>query len=276
MQHLLDLLASIPNVVWSGLIASILTLSGVFLSNRSNTDRLLLQLKHDAAEKAKERTGALRRETYLRAAEELAKINAHISSLPQVDITKVNAAEGMQGFFTAAARLQLVAEPKTALLVNKLAARYAELVFTVMTNLVPVANAKSDIGIADDHYTKAQAEITRLLSEMAKQNETGAPNQDVFRALSRSFDYQSARADEHAKRRGEAWTRFNSASVSFHRAILTEIRDIGGQQIQVMVEIRRDLGLTGDLTEIEQFMKEQWIKMERRFDELLHALNKDA
>ena len=122
------LLQSIPAVIWSGVIASLLTLSGVFMSNLSNTNRLKLQLQHDEREKAKERTATLRREVYLRTVEELVRANAHLSGLPQLDITKTNLAEGLQGFASAAARLQLVAEPQTALLVNQLQADYSELV----------------------------------------------------------------------------------------------------------------------------------------------------
>src|SRR5262245_49382082 len=110
-------LSSIPDVVWSGVIASILTLSGVLVSNWSNTKRLLVQLKHDADENQKERVAGLRREVYLTAAEELTKASTYLGSLPQADLAKVNAAEGLQGFFVAATKLQLVAEPTTALLV---------------------------------------------------------------------------------------------------------------------------------------------------------------
>lgn len=73
-------LKSVPDVIWSGLLASFLTLGGVLLSNRGYTQRLRLQLDHDAAEKTKERTAILRRETYLRAAEELVRVNAYLAS----------------------------------------------------------------------------------------------------------------------------------------------------------------------------------------------------
>jgi hypothetical protein len=272
MQALLSLLQSVPDVVWSGIVASVLTLSGVLLSNRSNTHRLRIQLQHDAAEKAKERTATLRRETYLRAAEELVRLNAYFAGLPQVDISKINPSEWMQGFFTTAARLQLVAEPKTALLVNKLAAAYAELVFTVMTAIRPVADAKSDIGIADALYDKSQAEVNRLLAEITKQRESGQPNQEVVSALRQSFDFQQSQAAKFAADRSAAWTRFNAASALFQKTLLIEVRDLGMKQIPVMVEIRRDLGLTGDLSEIEAFMREQWKKMETKFNALLASL----
>lgn len=269
MPEFVALLKSIPDVVWSGLIASVLTLSGVLLSNRSNTLRLKMQLNHDATEKAKERIAVLRRETYLRAAEELVKINAYLASLPQVDLTKVNAGEGMQGFFVAAARLQLIAEPATSLLVNKLSARYSELAFTVMGKLLPVAKAKADINIADELYQKAQAEVSRLLSEISKQNESGRPDVNVYQALRSAFDFHQAQSQQYAGEHSEAWKQFNALSFDFQRCLLQEIKEIGGEQIPVMVEIRRDLGLTGDLVEIEAFMKDQWKKMESRLDALL-------
>lgn len=272
MQTLLALIQSIPEVVWSGIVASVLTFSGVLLSNRSNTERLKIQLQHDSIEKSKERTATLRRETYLRAAEEMVRLNAYLAGLPQVDITKANPTEGMQGFFTSAARLQLVAEPKTALLVNKLAAAYAELILTVMIAIRPVADARSDISIADALYDKSQIEITRLLAEMARQRESGQPNEDVVKALRTSFDFQLAQSEKFATDRSDGWARFNSASVSFQRTLLTEIRDIGLRQIPVMVEIRRDLGLTGDLSEIEAVMREQWKVMEQRFNILLATM----
>jgi len=118
MIDLIAFLKSIPDVIWSGLIASMLTLGGVLISNGSNTNRLKLQLQHDANEKTKERTATLRREVYLRAAEELVKANAHLATLPQLDLSKTNLGDGLQGFFSATARLQLIAEPKTALLVS--------------------------------------------------------------------------------------------------------------------------------------------------------------
>lgn len=272
MNMLLAALHSIPDVIWSGIIASFLTFGGVLVSNRSNTNRLLLQLKHDAAEKAKERIAALRRDVYLRTVEELVKTNSHLANLPQMDISKVNLGDGLQGFFSSAARLQLVAEPPTALLVNKLVGRYGELVFELMTHLLPASKAKSDIQIADDLYSKAQVQVNRILSEMAKLNETGNPDSSAFQALQTSFDFQQSQSEKYAGERGEAWTRFNIGNLAFQRFLLTQLRDIGSEQIPVLIEIRRDLGLTGDVQQMEEQMRLQWHRMEEKFNVLIASL----
>src|SRR5262245_53109824 len=77
-MSVLDLLKFIPDVVWSGIIASLLTLSGVLISNKSNTARLRMQLNHDAEQKERDRKATIRREVYIRAAEELVKANTHL------------------------------------------------------------------------------------------------------------------------------------------------------------------------------------------------------
>lgn len=152
MALLISLLASIPGVIWSGVVGAALALCGVLVSNRGNTARLRIQLDHDAREKGKERTAALRRDVYQRVVEELVKANVHLAGLPSLDPTKVNIGEGLQGFFSTAARLQLVAEPKTALLMNTLVSEYGELLIDLMAELMPVHAAQSDIQIADRQY----------------------------------------------------------------------------------------------------------------------------
>jgi hypothetical protein len=75
----------VPDVVWSGLLASAVTLGGVFLSNASNNKRLKIQLKHDEQQKANERISTLRRPVYIECVGELVKLMQRISSLPDID-----------------------------------------------------------------------------------------------------------------------------------------------------------------------------------------------
>ena len=269
MSAIAALLAFIPSTVWSGIIGAILALSGVLLSNRGNTARLRIQLQHDAAEKARERTAALRRDVYLRAIEELVKANAHLAGLPNLDPTKINISDGLQGFFAAAARLQLVAEPKTALLVNKLVGEYGEMLFELLALLRPAHEAKTDIQISDHHYTLAQAEVARVLGEMAKLNETGKPDPATFQALQSSFEFQNRQSKKFATERGDAWARFNAANIAFQCGLFGKLRDLSSRQVPVMIELRRDLGLDCELDELAEQMRWQMQRMEERFNALI-------
>ena len=274
MCEIFALFHSIHDVIWSGILASILTLSGVLISNRSSTTRLRIQLDHDAIEKAKERTAILRRETYLTAVEELTKANSHLASLPQKDPAKENLAEGLQGFFGAAAKLQLVAEPKTALLVNQLVARYGELMLRVLGSAMPLHQIRGEIAIQDDLYNKAQAQVARVLAEMAQVNEAAQVKEMVFAALQRSYDGFQAQASLHATNRNQALDRFNRLNVEYCRLVINEMRQMGEHQIPVQVEIRRDLGLSTNLEAFREQMEEQWCRMSAQLEELLQRLEK--
>lgn len=275
MTQLLIFLRSIPDVIWSGLIASVLTLSGVMISNRSNTHRLRIQLQHDSAEKTKERTAILRREVYLSAAEELTKANSHLASLAQSDLAKTNAANGLQGFFAAAAKLQLVAEPKTALLVNQLVASYGELLLRLIARLLPLQNVRTDIAINDDQYNKTQNEVTRVLAEMARFNETAQVNDSAFNALQRAFNAYQEQSQMYAAQRVTAWVKFKHLNGEFCRQLLTDMRIVGKQQIPVLIEMRRDLGLTAELGAFHEQMDAQWGRISTQLDTMLSDLPDD-
>lgn len=279
LQALLNLiittLKSIPGVIWSGLIASVLTLGGVLIANRSNTNRLTLQLQHDATEKSKERTATLRRDIYLQTTEELTKVSAHLAGLPQLDFTKTNLAEGMQGFFSAAARLQLVAESQTTLLVNALVGEYAELILRLLTHFSPVHNAKSNIQIADNFYNNEQSEITRILSEISKLNESGTPASQVFCALESSFNFHKDQANKYSRESNLAWEQYNQHNLAFQKYLLIQLRDISSKQIPVLIALRKDLGFTSNLIELEEQMQRQWTRIESQFNALISSFEEE-
>lgn len=272
MCELFNSFRHIPDVVWSGITAAVLALSGVLIANRSNTTRLSIQLRHDADEKAKERIAVLRREVYLKAVEELTKANAHLASLPQKDPTKENLADGLQGFFSSAAKLQLVAEPKTALLVNKLVAAYGELLMRLLASTMPLHDLKSTIAVLDNLYNKAQDQVNRVLGEMTKFNEGAHVNDLVFGALQRSFQGFQEQASKHAADRDAAWADFNRLNCNFCRTLIGEMREVGSEQIPVLVEIRRDLGLITDLELFRAQMEEQQQRMLIVLDDFLNKL----
>ena len=52
---ILDAIKLVPNVIWAAIIASLLTLIGVVLTNIDNNRRLIKQLEHEGAQRDKER-----------------------------------------------------------------------------------------------------------------------------------------------------------------------------------------------------------------------------
>jgi hypothetical protein len=268
-------LEAIPKEFLFALLGALLPLIGVLISDRSNSKRLKIQLQHDASEKTKERTMELRRDVYLRAAEELVKANQHLGNLPQLDLAKSNVADDLQGFYASVARLQLVAEPNTGLLVSKLIADYNHLFIDLAEQLLPLSDAKSDIEQADRFYETAQTEVNRILGEMRKLNESGRSDPVFFDALNRSFEYENAKCIKYAEERSSAWKRARTARIAAQTFLLGRLKKLSPLSMSLMVEMRKDLGLNGDLSELHRQADENLELMHQRIEGLIAKLSKD-
>ena len=170
---MIESLKGIPLTIWSVALGSLIAFLGVLISNRNNRKKLEIQLKHDAEIKTIERKASMRREVYLNTAEELVKANNYLGSLAQLDLTKTNIAEGLQGFFTSATKLGLVAEQETGNASNDLVLAYSALFFRLLVKVSPINNLRTDIDIINYHYEESQMEINRISAAMKSQNESG-------------------------------------------------------------------------------------------------------
>lgn len=247
LKMLIDAFHSIPDVIWSGVIASILTLGGVFLSNNSNTKRLLLQLKHDSEQKEKERTAKLRQDTYLSAAEETTKAIHYLTQLPILDLGKGNIDTGLQNFNVAMAKLQLVAEPSTALLVNQYTMDVTIFYLEILAILPPFKKNRTETKDLEEVCESTKIERNRILAEMTKYNETTQKNPDAFSMLSSGFDFNSEQIAKFNSRRNVLAEEFSKLYIDFLRKFIPEMRRLGELQIPVLLAIRKDLDLTGDI-----------------------------
>lgn len=275
MNFIVLFLQSIPNVIWSGIAAAILALSGVLVSNWSNTNRMKIQLRHDADERAKERTSTLRRDVYLVAAAELAKVGGSLASLPQKPLSKEKSDNDLKDFFASTSKLQLVAEPQTTLLANRLVGEYAELHLKLLVKTIPLNQACCDINLFDDMHEKAQNEVTRIIAEKFKFTETAQTNDAIFKALQSSFEFQSSQAQEFSNKRSEAWNLYNRLNVEFISYLLIELQRLGEMQIPVLIAIRKDLGLTSELRALQAQMQEQQERISLQFDRLINTIKED-
>lgn len=268
-MQLLVLLSKIPDVVWSGLLASVITLTGVMLSNWSNTKRLIQQLSHDSGEKEKDRKSALRRDVYLKAVEEMAKVGGYLGKIPQLDPAKTNIADGLTDFLAVSAKLQLIAHPETSSLAGELTTRYGEIFMSLLGKAMPVQDLNTEIKISSDLYDRNQAEVTRVLAEMTQLNESGQPNFARFTTLQRSFESSQALANQFAEKRQEAFQQQGIAMREYRVALMEEMRTVGSLQVQLAAAIRNELNLTTDIAEYEARLQANWERMDKKIKELV-------
>ncbi|MBK6852952.1 MAG: hypothetical protein IPG93_15310 [Burkholderiales bacterium] len=270
------LLTGVPDVIWSGVIASVLTLGGVLLANRSSTTRLRIQLDHESQEKAKQRRAELRRDVYLAVAEESVKANACLAALPNADLSKSDAITPLEGFFSAAAKLQMVANTETALQTSQLVSSYGQLLFRVMALARPIQRAKLSAQLSKQLYEEAQTEIKRILAAMTALNESGSPDPEKFARLGQSFDLYRGQAERHAAEQNEALDQATSLHLQFLKELLPSTKAIGMKTMILMIEIRREFDIESDNLAMENEMRTQWARMEESVDSLLRSIDETS
>jgi hypothetical protein len=244
------------------MIASFVTLSGVMLSNWDNRRRLMRQLEHDAGEKRKDRNASLRREVYLRAAEEFVRASHRLGSLSQVDPVRTNMADGFQDLFVVAAKLQLVSSAATSRLVGELSVTYGEILLNLMHAIQPVHDMQTDITIASDAYERSAAETKRVLSALVSFNESARTESAVFDALQRSFDFNQAQMQKYSEERLSLMDKRSELHFEFSKGLLVIMKRIAEVQAPVMVAIRRELDLDGNIEDFQAQAMENLARME--------------
>lgn len=275
---LLTLLGRIPSVVWSGIMASIITLLGVMLSNRGQSKRLLLQLEKDEQRRRNELIGSLRRDVYLKAVEDLIGLNSHLGKLSGLKPVGDSIAAGFNPFMTSAAKLQLICEPETARICGELTAGYGELLPFLLKNLQSVFDEQIEIEITTQQYERAKLEADRILSAITLQRESGSARLAVLHELQRSFEYSTKEMSEFSARRQLAWTAHNLSQLNYTKNLLPKLKELGELQVPFTVAIRKELHLEGDIAAFQLQAELGWKRMSRSMDEtlaFLEGLNKE-
>ncbi|NJC47349.1 UNVERIFIED_ORG: hypothetical protein GGR78_000570 [Xanthomonas campestris] len=269
-------LSNVPDVIWSGIVASGLTFMGVMLSNRSNTHRLLVQLSHDSEQKERDRVLTLRREVYLKVAEELARVSSHLSKIPHLDPVSQHLDNGLSEYFAASAKLQFVACRETAELSGELTMRYSEILMQLLTKAQPVHDLNVDVGLFSEAANKYQKDADRIVAAMREMNESGNPEPQRMKALHRSFEFSQEQASLHNSSRAEAQNKLPAALNDYTVALFSELRSVGALQMKFIASVRRELGLEADSSNAEAKLEAAHQRINRALDGLVESLERKS
>jgi hypothetical protein len=274
-SEIIGLIKSVPDVIWSAIVASGITLFGVMLSNRSNNSRLKLQLNHDASEKAKEKISSLRREVYLKAIEDIEVATLHISNLVNRDLTNLNLTSEIQVITGSIEKLRLVSEPKTSILVGDLGVEFGALFLKLLPRLAVVQDAKIDIEINNSLHESSSAEVSRVIRGMNKLNEEGRQDELAFQTLQSSYEFNSSQAQKYSDARALAYKALDVGLREYSTMLFPEMKELSKVKLKVFVAIREDLGIACDVADFQRQLERQWAVMEASYGDAMKDLKGD-
>ena len=106
-----------------------------------------------------------------------------------------------------------------------------------------------------------------MLAAMVRPNESGQRDAEAFARLTRSFESVRDRAKQLADERAVLWDKRNALQRQFLKDLLPELKHIGELQVNVLVELRRELDVGGDIEIFKKTMRQQMERVERAIDD---------
>ena len=273
---MLTYIKKVPDVVWSGVVASVLTLIGVGMSNASNTRRLQLQLEHDSEEKTVDRKMKLRQEVYLEAAEELVNTMVHLGGLANMEAINLDIASGVREAYIAVSKLSLVSDDTTLPKVLEIGTSLTEALAALAPHAAPAQLANSEVRTANAIYEEVLAEQKRIQAKIADFVQSGTVDDLKWGILQRAQDGQMKLVDIALERRNEAYQRVIAGQAAYAEAALPIIIGLQARQRVVHVEMRRELGLRTDVKVLEQVQGEMMARLADSTKDMIGKITQKA
>ncbi len=245
---------------------------GVLFANHHHSKQLEKQLNHEKVLKEQDRKFELRRDVYLKAAEELMLAQQHLVTMSHINVAEVNPAEYLTNFFVATTKATLVAADSTATAINELVGAYTIATYTLMPKLGPIQDARDEKDLQNEAYEHYQSEIKRIISLKNKYQEEGDSQSINLEALTQKFQFNSKKSKQAGDARDNAWSELNQLTDEFMLIATKELKNVSNFIPAALVAIREELGISSDIDSYRSQIKLQYEKSE----EMIESFIKDA
>jgi hypothetical protein len=250
-------LKSVPNVVWSGIVGSFITVVGVLATNFGLSRRHREQLahtadesarkrSHDASESALERKMKLRRDVFIPAIEAVYFATSALATLADPTIPR----SMTQGKFVDAvgliSKVNAVASAETVAvagaLLNHLMTMNLELAF----KRGPIELAYSQVQANAQIVTRSVEEHGRWVQVQTSMLFDGPPPVEKLNFVGGQIAFQQSQIDQWTERRESSSRNLQIAQLAFLKAMAEFQTDVSEASISTSIALRGELDILGD------------------------------
>ena len=224
----------------SALIAAGIALLVNYMSNRQQTERLKLQLQHEAGQNNRDREMALRRDVYLEAASEMANAVRYIAKFGDINLPFAEHEAIAKNYGAALNKVHMVAGMEVLAKVIEASDTFAhinlelnQLRFSLLLDQKNIAFLQKSV---EDDIAQQKNLVTRI-----GQLQAVNPNHPDISALATTFQELESRIQKSRQRHSELNSKtitdhFNLSSIVFKRTL-----SFGEKVIEVNIALRKEL-----------------------------------
>jgi len=266
----------VPATFWGVVVGSFFTITGVLLTNRSNTNRLRIQLDHDREIKKEERELTLRKEIYLAADEAISSGIQMIGSIANLNVSYDKLMESFSEKAPAIAKVNVIANEDT---IKALTAFMEELT----SGLLRLSHQRIKLGAAQQKtiniqklIDQASNERDRMVALMKEYNLTGSSDKHQWAIIQNNFEFKQKRIDELLEEKSRFDFELFSAQMQVAQESHAEIVVLANLLTPVIKSVRTELELPFNEASYAQVIESSQKKQTAYINQFITELTKDV
>ncbi len=251
----MEIINLIPDAIWGAGLGSIITLFGVWLSNR-----------HERILRKEEREHLTKREIFLKASEEITLAKVLLMKLPSMEASEI---ESETGVGIEIAKIHIVGNNETVKAVSELHAYLSKSLLSIIPQCIPLSNLRTDIDILSNFIDSNSQKQNQLLNEMTAFNLRGDKDQEYWQRLQQNFEYHSNELDKNIQDRDKKYAELAQRQKEIMLKCLEVIVNMSDYEVEAIKCIRKELDLEFDVGGYRKSIESRNKEMEAEFSKFL-------
>lgn len=246
---------AVPAAVYAAMTASSITLIGLWLQNRGESQRNLQRLEHDAWQRDREREMTLRREVYLRAAESLAQAQEYLAGLSRMDDSSQQHEALIKGVGADLNKVHIVGSMATVQAVVEANQFFAHALSDLSVHQLPIAAIEREIVGEQAAVDSAIARRDEALAQLKEMTRTAKEDARAWDLHQRIFNDEQTDIDAALARKERLQRQLGKRRLEFHKRCAEAGLELGQRVVSANLAIRRELELDLDAGSYRELMQ---------------------
>ncbi|MDR3429000.1 hypothetical protein [Silvimonas sp.] len=263
-----EFVSSLPKEFWTSLVSGIVgaasAIMATWIAGWQTSRNLKLQLAHELKMKEDERISDLRHSLYMQMSEELTKLMHTFGSLASEGPEALTKSP-MVTFLACASKIGLVGRQETVLKIRNVTDQCTSFLLIALPAVSPLLMLRSSIENITEHYNRSETEIARILAAMNAVTETVEAQPLVFAALQAKFDAYQATSKSFSDQRNKLWAEYRALEPAINKTIFEQLKLLSPLQIDALIAIRTELGLSSDSESLHALATESFAKWDAAY-----------
>jgi hypothetical protein len=270
----LTLLLKVPDVVWAAVIASLLTLGGVFLTNRGSYKRLLKQLEHESFQKDRDRNMEIRRQVYLDVAEAITQNHLILTKISDLGISDSDLSKQFSKSAAIISKVYVIGSAETVKTVSELTSAIGSKYLLLIAERIPLVQRKHEIENQNELIAKVSAERDQMVEEMKRVNLQGIKDDRLTHVIDHNFKFFRDQVDDLLDKKRQLIELNGNEIIQLAMKCFQASREVSEYFVPAINSVREEMDVPFNKEAFKNANEKAWKASEQALNEFFGKITK--